>query len=105
VRLEEIHGKQRNPDEKFTFTWNGQEVTAYRGETVLGALIAAEHHTLRQTRFSHEPRGMLCGIGICYECLVTVNGKPNRRACMQAAEPGMVVEPGAPVRLEQAGQG
>ena len=104
MRLEELLGRQRDAAERFTFSWDGKEIVAYRGETVLGALIASGNHTLRHTRFSHEPRGMLCGIGVCYECLVTVNGKPNRRACMVAAEPDMVVEPGAPMNVGESEQ-
>jgi predicted molibdopterin-dependent oxidoreductase YjgC len=95
MRLEERRGQTRDPSTAFTFTWDGRKITAYPGETVLGALIAAGEHTLRHTRFNHEPRGMLCGIGVCYECLVTVDGKPNRRACMTKAEPGLDVRPGS----------
>jgi predicted molibdopterin-dependent oxidoreductase YjgC len=102
MRLEEIRGQRRSPEDAFTFSWNGQDVTAYPGETILGALVAAGFHTLRHTRFGHEPRGMLCGIGICYECLVTVDGRANRRACLTPARPGMTVESGAPLRLQHA---
>ncbi|MCP5053679.1 MAG: (2Fe-2S)-binding protein, partial [bacterium] len=42
-----------------------------------------------------EPRGALCGMGICFECIVTVNGIPNTRSCMTEVEPGMTVETNA----------
>jgi len=38
-----------------------------------------------------EPRGPLCGMGICFECRVTIDGIPHRRACQVLSEPGMVV--------------
>lgn len=79
----------------FTFFWNGQEIPACEGETVLGALIANGVSTLRITRFQEEPRNMLCGMGICYECLVTIDGKPNRRACLTPVRAQMVVTSGA----------
>lgn len=91
MRVEQVRGQPVARQGAFTFTWNGQEVSAYPGETILGALVASGIQTLRYTRFGHEPRGMLCGIGLCFECLVTVDGKPNRRACVTRAEPGMRV--------------
>jgi predicted molibdopterin-dependent oxidoreductase YjgC len=93
MRLEELRGERVTRSDGFTFRWDEQEITAYPGETILGALIASDIHTLRSTRFEHEPRGMLCAIGVCYECLVNVDGKPNRRACVTPAAPGMIVRP------------
>lgn len=61
---------------------NGRELVAYRGETVLAALTAAGLKTLRKSHAAGEPRGALCGMGVCYECLVSINGRPNQRACM-----------------------
>ena len=42
-----------------------------------------------------SPRGLFCGIGNCYECLVTVDGVPNVRACVTPVAAGMVIETGA----------
>ena len=50
--------------------------------------IAAGRRSWRRTRFTGEPRGVFCGIGICFDCLVTVNGRPNRRACLVPAATG-----------------
>ncbi len=61
---------------------NGESVTAYQGESVHAALIAAEKRQLRSSLKLREKRGVLCGMGVCYECLVTVNDVPNVRACM-----------------------
>lgn len=76
--------------EPVSFRFDGAQITAYPGETVAAALIAAG---IPATRLSRRgmPRGYFCGMGVCWECLVTVNDKPNRRACMTAVEDGMVV--------------
>jgi aerobic-type carbon monoxide dehydrogenase small subunit (CoxS/CutS family) len=46
--------------------------------------------TLRHDNEGH-PRGMYCGMGVCYECLVTVDDVSNVRACMTTARDGMIV--------------
>ena len=67
-------------------------VTAHDGESILGVLWANGHKVLRRSPVKGEPRGFLCGMGVCFECLVTVNARPNVRACLEAAKPDMVVE-------------
>ncbi|MEV4896137.1 2Fe-2S iron-sulfur cluster-binding protein [Nonomuraea sp. NPDC055795] len=42
----------------------------------------------RSTRFGGRPRGLFCGIGVCFDCLVEVNGRPAERACQLEARPG-----------------
>jgi len=70
---------------------NGKVYTAYAGDTVLAALVASGHKALRHSRKIGEPRGPLCGMGVCYECLVTINNRPNQRACMTEVEDRMEV--------------
>ena len=70
---------------------NGEVVISFRGETVLAALIAAGYKTLRKSSVIGENRGALCGMGVCYDCLVTVNGIPDIRACMIEVEENMEV--------------
>ncbi|GBC63238.1 proline dehydrogenase [Desulfonema ishimotonii] len=77
--------------EKITIRVNGQPVVAYEGESVHAALLAAGHRVFRQSRNGAGARGIFCGMGVCYECLVTINGVPNRRACMCPVEDGMEV--------------
>ena len=71
---------------------NGERVVAREGETVHGALLAAGIRMLRRSRKLAEERGLLCGMGVCYECLVTIDGEPGRRACMAVVEEGMEIE-------------
>ena len=69
---------------------NGAPVTAHEGETVHAALTAAGIYPLRQAR-SGEARGAFCGMGLCCECLVTVNHIPDQRACMTLVRDGMEI--------------
>lgn len=80
-----------------TIRVDGVPLPAYEGETIAGVLLASGRRAWRHTRHG-QPRGLFCGIGLCFDCLVTVNGTPNVRACLTAVEPGMVVETGG--RLE-----
>ena len=75
-----------------TFSFDGEEVRAAPGQTVGAALYAAGHRTLRHTRFGGSPRGLFCGIGACFDCLVVHNGVPNTRACVTPVQNGDVVE-------------
>jgi hypothetical protein len=61
---------------------NGRSVSATPGETVLAALTAAGLKTLKKSNVRGEARGAFCGMGVCYECLVTINGVPKQRSCM-----------------------
>jgi predicted molibdopterin-dependent oxidoreductase YjgC len=72
-------------------TINGQEITVLEGDTLGTCLVRQGILTLRYS-LTGEPRGMFCGIGICHDCLVTVDGKPNVRACMTLAIPGISVQ-------------
>jgi predicted molibdopterin-dependent oxidoreductase YjgC len=75
----------------FEFTFDGREVPAHEGETVGAALVASGILTLRTTRLSGRPRGLFCGIGMCFDCLVVIDGVPNQRACRVPAQPRLVV--------------
>jgi len=78
--------------DKVTLSVNGKEITAYKGETLLAALIAAGYKSLKKSPIQEEPRGALCGMGVCFECIVTVNKEPNIRSCMTEVEDNMTVE-------------
>ncbi|MCC7045467.1 MAG: (2Fe-2S)-binding protein [Alphaproteobacteria bacterium] len=75
----------------FKFTLDGTEFTAYPGETIAAALLAAGIRQLRRTEKQEQPRGIFCGMGVCFDCLVTVDGRMHLRACMTIALPGMKV--------------
>jgi hypothetical protein len=72
----------------FSISVDGQAASAYHGETLATVLIAAGYRRFRRTLLSGEPRGPYCGMGICFDCLLTVNGRSNVRACLTLAQPG-----------------
>ena len=58
----------------------------------VSALIAADRPELRRSPRAGTPRGVHCGMGHCFECLVTIDGTPDRRACLVEVSDGMTVE-------------
>ncbi|HEX6355838.1 (2Fe-2S)-binding protein [Actinophytocola sp.] len=76
-----------------TFSFDGKEIVAAPGQSIGAALIAAGYRSWRTTRHAGAPRGVFCGIGICFDCLVVVNGRPNQRACLTEADAGDEVTP------------
>jgi hypothetical protein len=65
-------------------------VSAYEGETVAAVLLAEGHVATRRTRRG-SPRGVYCGMGVCFDCLEVVDGVPNTRACVTWVREGMDV--------------
>jgi predicted molibdopterin-dependent oxidoreductase YjgC len=74
-----------------TFAFDGRELAFQPGQSVGAALVAAGVSAWRTTRGRGRPRGIFCGIGICFDCLVMVDGRANLRACLVAAREGMDV--------------
>jgi len=77
---------------KLQFQLDDEPCDAYQGETIATALIGAGKRTFRLSPKEKKPRGLYCGMGVCFECLVTVDGIPNVRACMTPVEAGMKVD-------------
>jgi hypothetical protein len=70
-------------------TFRGRTVTAEPGQSVAAALVAAGITDWRTTRHEGRPRGLFCGIGLCFDCLLTIDGAPAERACLVPARDGM----------------
>ncbi|MFD9570296.1 (2Fe-2S)-binding protein [Streptomyces sp. NPDC059982] len=79
------------PAATFPVGFDGRELTAQEGQSIAAVLWAAGILAWRTTREDGAPRGAFCGIGACYDCLVTVNGRANQRACLVPARPGDAV--------------
>ncbi|MBC7463194.1 MAG: (2Fe-2S)-binding protein [Actinobacteria bacterium] len=75
-----------------TFHFNGDEIKAQDGQSVAAALLNVGARITRITRIHSQPRGVFCGIGICFDCLVVIDGVPNQRACLTDVRQGMKVE-------------
>lgn len=84
-----LHG---TTETSVTVTIDGEEVEAVAGEPVLAAVWAGGARALHRTARAGEPRAFFCGIGICFDCLVTIDGEPNVRACMTPVTAGMSIE-------------
>lgn len=78
--------------ENLSITVNGKQVRVPLGASVAAAVMMANE----PCRFSvsGEPRGPLCGMGICMECRATVNGIPHFRTCQMICASGMEVVTG-----------
>ena len=88
VRLPDGHGLERGA--RLSLTLDGRTVDAHEGETVAAVLLAEGHIATRKTRRG-SPRGVYCGMGVCFDCLVVVDGVPNTRACVTWVREGMDV--------------
>ena len=73
-------------------TFDGKTIKAFEGEPIASALLAAGVKTFRITRKRREPRGYFCGIGLCTDCVMVVDGIPNIRTCITPVAEGMRVE-------------
>lgn len=78
----------------FDIEVDGRLVPAEPGQTVAAALLRAGVTVLRHTS-TGAPRGVFCGMGVCFDCLVTVDGLADQRACITPVRPGMRVQLGA----------
>jgi hypothetical protein len=73
------------------FDFDGGAVPFRAGQSIGAALVAAGIRSWRTTRGRARPRGLFCGIGVCFDCLVIVDGTPNVRACVVPAGAGLQV--------------
>ncbi|MDK4734874.1 (2Fe-2S)-binding protein [Rhizobium sp. CNPSo 3490] len=86
---------RRLPDRRersISFTFNGMSTMARQGDSVAAALLAAGHCITRHTPVSGAARGPYCMMGVCFECLVQIDGRPNRQGCMTTVAEGMRIE-------------
>lgn len=83
---------RRLPDaggEAVAVTIDGKPFAARAGDTVAAALLAAGIAACRETPVSGAPRGPFCMMGVCFDCLVEIDGQGNRQGCMERVRPGM----------------
>jgi D-hydroxyproline dehydrogenase subunit gamma len=71
-------------------TVDGEPFNGRDGQTIAGVLLASGRRAWRRGP-SGAPRGVFCGIGVCFDCLVTVNGVRDVRACRRRARDGDAV--------------
>jgi NADPH-dependent 2,4-dienoyl-CoA reductase/sulfur reductase-like enzyme len=76
--------------EAISIDFEGERIEAQAGESLAAALAGRGILALRSTRCGAE-RGIFCGMGICHDCLVEVDGRPNQRACMTVIDRPLTV--------------
>lgn len=75
-------------------TVDGQPVAARDGDTVAAALLVAGRQAIRRSPVTGEPRAPYCQMGVCFECLIEIDGVADRQACLVPVRSGMVVATG-----------
>jgi sarcosine oxidase subunit alpha len=75
---------------------DGAMMPAYEGETIAAVLMVSGHRTLSQGSRFNLARTVYCGMGVCHQCLVTVDGVRDLRACMTRVRPGMQISTQSP---------
>lgn len=77
--------------QQVTIVINGQEYQVRKGISLAAALLSNGFKRFR-TENHTVPRGVYCGMGICFDCLVTVNSLPFQRACLTQVEQDMHID-------------
>ena len=93
MRLPPQPGERLDRSRALVFSFRGKPVHAYGGDTIGSALFAAGQRVFSRSFKYHRPRGILCCSGSCPNCMMTVDGTPNVRVCVEPVRPGAVVEP------------
>lgn len=75
-----------------TIEFEGERIEAWAGDTVAAAVLAASPGHTRTTPVSGAPRLPYCLMGTCFECLMEIDGMPNRQACLTEVRDGMRVK-------------
>jgi predicted molibdopterin-dependent oxidoreductase YjgC len=80
-----------SPQARVTITLDGDSASGVAGQSLAGVILASGTLGFRRTSAQGRLRGVFCGIGICFDCLVEVNGQRDVRACQRRAADGDVV--------------
>ncbi|MFQ3197411.1 MAG: putative molibdopterin-dependent oxidoreductase YjgC [Paraglaciecola sp.] len=70
---------------------DGETVRVAAGETIAAAILASGIQSCRTTPLSGEPRAPFCMMGVCFECLMNIDGVPNRQTCQIPVQQGMKI--------------
>ena len=77
---------------ELAFTLDSEAVSGREGDTVAAALLALGQRSFRRTPVSGAERGPWCLMGVCHDCLVTIDGTGNAQSCLVPLRAGMAVE-------------
>lgn len=77
---------------RIAVTVNGVRVSVPAGASAAAAVLLSGPESTRISPVDESPRAPFCMMGVCFECLMTIDGTPNRQACMVNVAPGMTIE-------------
>ena len=83
---------RRSPGPTVRIVFDGAPLDVAPGQSVAAALLTAGVRATRRTPVSGAPRAAYCMMGVCFDCLVVIDGQANRQACMVSVRDGMRVE-------------
>lgn len=86
-----VAGNAGDTSSPLHIVWEGTSLACRSGDSVAAALLAAGVADCRETPVRGVARGPFCMMGVCFDCLVNIDGQPNRQACMTPVREGMVV--------------
>lgn len=82
-----------DPDSgSFSVFIDGVQVAARPGDTVAALLLRTPPYIARHTAVTETPRAPYCMMGVCFDCLATVDGETSVQTCLVGAAPGMRIE-------------
>ena len=81
-----------DPARRVRLRVDGELLEAREGQSVAAALLASGRRALRRTGKRDEARGLFCGMGVCFDCLMQIDGRPGVQACLEPVTDGMRVE-------------
>jgi len=71
---------------------NGQTVSVPEGITVWSSMALSGETTTRLSPVTKQKRSAYCAMGVCFECLVQIDGQPNQQACLTLVREGMKIQ-------------
>ena len=92
MRLPPQPGERLDRTRELEFTFHGTAARGFEGDTVASALFGEGQRVFSRSFKYHRPRGLVCCQGSCPNCMLTVDGTPNVRACVTPLVAGMNVE-------------
>ena len=84
--------KQYESHENVSIIFEGDNIDVEKGQTVASALLVEANTVFRSSVVSGQPRGPYCMMGVCFECLIEIDGIPNQRACMIPVRAAMKIK-------------
>ena len=84
--------KQYESHENVSIIFEGDNIDVEKGQTVASALLVEANMVFRSSVVSGQPRGPYCMMGVCFECLIEIDGIPNQRACMIPVREAMKIK-------------